>query len=193
MVGGISRPARPTTVRRRVSAWATSTQNSEPAGQRSPTRRRARSWAPVEGKGGSRWSDVGNGAEITVRRSPTHRSGASSAMPKQGSPRRCRDHAGGAGSPSTGSEDNDVLAPDMTMPRLLRAGASDAVGTAEPCDGAVVRRGQRRGSSPARFSQRSSILRMKVPSPPEVVGPVPPPPSRGEPSPSEGPPGAVTA
>src|SRR5699024_8661577 len=64
-------------------------------------------------------------------------------------------------------------AADMTMPRLDRAGASSGVGAA------VLRRrgGQKRGSSPARFSQRSSILRMKVPpSPPEVVGPVPPPP-----------------
>ena len=36
--------------------------------------------------------------------------------------------------------------------------------------------GQRRGSSPARFSQRSSILRMNAESPPDVEGFVPPPP-----------------
>lgn len=194
MVGGIFRTARPTQVLRRGSASAASTHSGEWAGQKGPTCTRAPSWGPVEDEGGSRWSDVGNGEEITVRRNPTDRSGVccgdSSAPPQPVRPRRCRDPAGSAGSPSAGSEDDVVLAPETTMPRLLRAGASDAAGTAEPYGGG---RGQRRGSSPARFSQRCSILRRKVPSPPEVVGPVPPPPSPGEPSPSEEPPGAVTA
>lgn len=91
-------------------------------------------------------------------------------------------------------------------PRLEEPGLHRRSGAGQGSDGsgdrdrgparAALGDGQRRGSSPARFSQRSSILRMKEPpSPvPGAVGPLPPPgPPPEVPVPEEVPLGPVIA
>ena len=175
-VGGIFRPERRKRLLRSGSSESLPRRTER---TRRPERRgawRERQWVTVEGRGGLRWSDVGNEVGHAVGR---HVEGASA----QPSP-RC-DRA------VTASPPRGAPPPNTTMPRLIRAGASVYVCAVAPR--AEAEGGQRRGSSPARFSQRSSILRMKLPSPPEEAGPEPPPPPPGESSPSAGPLGAVTA
>lgn len=160
----------------------------------------------VEGGGGHRWSDVGSRRE---------RGGDGAAGAPANRVEAFR--AAGPGRPATArwSEVGTVRAVDGAAAaeapfRERRSPGSRSRGFGEsgagrraPQNGGEQRgdrgrepNGQRRGSSPARFSQRSSILRMKLPpSPvPGAVGPRPPPgPPPELPVPEEVPLGPVMA
>ena len=156
-------------------------------------------WRDGEDAGGAMWGRArgpgwcGAGSGMEGLRTQLRAGGASSAV-RRGAVRPPGAGCGGIGSArarrSPGSRSRGFVRGSGvggSAPRRQRR-----AGAARGRD----RNGQRRGSSPARFSQRSSIFRMKEPpSPvPGAVGPWPPPgPPPEDPVPEEVPLGPVMA
>lgn len=148
-----------------------------------PRERRGRgggTWRDGEDAGGAMWGRArgpgwcGAGSGMEGLRTQLRAGGASSAV-RRGAVRPPGAGCGGIGSArarrSPGSRSRGFVRGSGVGGSATQAqGRAGAVGGRD-------RDGQRRGSSPARFSQRSSIFRMKEPpSPvPGAVGPWPPP------------------
>lgn len=176
----------------RRSTTSAQVSESKPSG-RAP---RDPGWREVEDAGGAMWGVAGSG----VGTGPRERRGAgwgSTGRPGRVSPRQRGGARWGPTGRSAGAPRDRAVERGGDRPRGRRSGGGADPGNDEaPARGAgasgdqgrtvgcrrTVRRGgdrgpepdrQRRGSSPARFSQRSSILRMKLPpSPvPGAVGP----------------------
>ncbi len=172
---------------------------SEPSGRAA----RDPGWREVEDTGGAMWGVAGSGAGTGPQE--RRRTGwRLSERPGRAAPRQRGGAWWGPSARSTERRRQRRRSRERRSPGSRSRGFGDSgAGRGAPQNGAEQRgdrgrepNGQRRGSSPARFSQRSSILRMKLPpSPvPGAVGPRPPPgPPPEPPVPEEVPLGPVMA